>query len=92
MNANFEGNANEAPTTSKKRINKQHSKFAEYVSKCEALAHAYAEKVDAAESQYPNWRGLDHPAAHEVLTIAKEFNKKLRALQTEYDFLFREEP
>ncbi len=76
MNANFEGNANEAPTTSKKRINKQHSKFAEYVSKCEALAHAYAEKVDAAESQYPNWRGLDHPAAHEILAITKEFNKK----------------
>ena len=71
-----------------KRINKQHPKFAEYLSKCESLAHEYAEKVDAAESQYPNWRGLDHPASHEISEITKEFNKKLKALQTEYNFLF----
>lgn len=71
-----------------KRINKQHPKFSEYLSKCEALASEYSKKVDAEESKYPNWRGLDHPATREVLAITKEFNKKLRALQTEYDFLF----
>ena len=74
----------------RKEINKIHPKFSEYIAECEALANDCFQKIAAAEAKYPNWKGLDHPAAHEVRSIERDFHDKLRQLQAKYVFLFSE--
>ena len=74
----------------RQRINKQHPQYAEYIEKCEKLASEYFEIEDKLKAQYPNWRGLDHPADGEIMPYWKKFHEDLKRLQAEYSFLFVE--
>ncbi len=74
----------------RQRINKQHPQYAEYIEKCEKLASEYFKIEDKLKAQYPNWRGLDHPADGEIMPYWKKFHEDLKRLQAEYSFLFVE--
>lgn len=74
----------------RRSINKQHPQYAEYIEKCEKLASEYFKIEDKLKAQYPDWRGLDHPADGEIAPYRQKFHADLRKLQVEYLFLFED--
>lgn len=74
--------------SAKKKIDKTHPLYAEYVAKCNALFRDYAEKIEAERAKYPEWQGLDHPSYVVVRSLERECNAQLKALQIEFGFLF----
>jgi len=74
----------------KRKINKSHPKYPEYITKCNALWDRYKNLMDAEEAKYPypKWRGQDNPAGIVNRQLNRQFNAELKILQEEYSFLF----
>ena len=76
-------------------VDESHPDYPEYLGKCKALWARYKKIIDEEEAKYPNWYpGLTYadPAEPEVRKIMRRHDMELMALQTEYDYLFREVP
>ena len=74
----------------RRRINREHPKYTEYIAKCEELASHFDKIEEELKAQHPDWRGLDHPADEEIAPYRREFHANLRKLQAEYSFLFED--
>ena len=74
--------------SAKGKIDKSHPNYPEYVQKCYALSEKYSALEDAERAKYPDWKGLDHPAAREIKRLSNERNADLRQLKQEYSYLF----
>ncbi len=46
----------------KKKVDRAHPLYAEYLAKCEILFRNYTEKIETERAKYPEWQGLDHPS------------------------------
>lgn len=69
-------------------INKTHPKFDEYLRKCKALAKEEEAEIEKNEkSKKRNVCAFDGDAT----PIHKKYAKKLKELQKEYSFLFKED-
>ena len=74
----------------RRKIDKEHPKYGEYMAKCEKLASQFDQIEDELKAKYPNWRGQDHPADVEIMSYWKKFHEDLKGLQAEYSFLFED--
>ncbi len=76
----------------KRKINKAHPQYPEYIEKCTKLFQYYWELMDAEDAKYPITEKppQDSPADSVNRKLARERNEKLREIQKEYDFLFEE--
>lgn len=75
----------------KRRIDKAHKDYPEYIEKCKIMGEKFIALEQAAENEYPGWSGLDHPADGKIHEIKKQYNAELKALQQEYGHIFKEE-
>ena len=73
-----------------REINKSHSKYPEYIRKCQQLFSKYELLIEKEIAHYPEWHGLDHPATEIIRTLEKQRNAKLKEIQEEYEYLFTE--
>lgn len=74
-----------------RRIDKSHRDYPEYIEKCRVISEKYIACEQAAEDEYPEWMGLDHPAGEKIHAIKKQFRVELKMLQQEYGHIFKEE-
>lgn len=72
----------------KKKVDRAHPLYAEYLAKCEILFRNYTEKIETEQAKYPEWQGLDHLSDPVVRLLERERDVKFKALQKEFDFLF----
>lgn len=79
----------------KRKVNKDHPRFSEYKSKCEALWLRYQPKLNEVErvgrEAYPDWHGRDCPWGDKEREITRQMHAELKDLKEEYDYLFSEE-
>ena len=67
------------------RINKNHPKYEEYISKCRKISEAEDAEIEECRAHSP--LQLDGPEG----AIHRKYIKRIKALQEEYSFLFEEE-
>lgn len=72
----------------KRRINKNHPDYTQYIEKCLELGERFHNEENAVLANYPEWRGQDHPASAEIYQIKMRFHKALDDLRNEYAYLF----
>ena len=75
----------------KKKVDKAHQDYPEYIKKCKAISEKHLLLEKDAEDECLGWRGLDHPASEKIRAIKKQYNVELKALQQEYAHIFTED-